>query len=88
MKQISLIVTILLFSLTAQTQIITDGLIGYWPFNGNAKDESISMNDGIVSGASLTTDRFGAPNSAYSFDGMEIISILVMIVPYFHQVFQ
>ena len=48
----------------------TNGLQGYWPFNGNANDESGNGNNGTVNGASLTTDRLGTPNSAYSFDGI------------------
>jgi hypothetical protein len=46
----------------------TNGLVGYWPFNGNANDESGNGLNGIVTGASLTTDRNGAANSAYNFD--------------------
>jgi hypothetical protein len=49
--------------------LTSDGLVAYWPFNGNANDESGSSNHGTVYGASLTTDRCGRPNSAYSFDG-------------------
>jgi hypothetical protein len=41
----------------------------YYPFNGNANDESDNSNDGTVSGATLTTDRFGNADKAYSFDG-------------------
>jgi hypothetical protein len=37
------------------------------PFNGNANDISGNGNNGIVNGATLTTDRFGNPNSAYAF---------------------
>jgi hypothetical protein len=48
----------------------TSGLVGYWPFNGNANDESGNGNNGTVNGATLTTDRFGAVNKAYSFDGV------------------
>ncbi|MBI4648712.1 MAG: VCBS repeat-containing protein, partial [Bacteroidia bacterium] len=44
-------------------------LVAYYPFNGNANDESGNGNDGTVNGATLTTDRFGNANSAYSFDG-------------------
>ena len=44
------------------------GLILYYPFNGNANDAAGSDN-GVVHGATLTTDRFGNPNSAYSFNG-------------------
>ena len=42
----------------------TNGLVGYWPFNGNANDESGNGNNGTVNGATLTTDRFGNSNSA------------------------
>jgi hypothetical protein len=46
------------------------GLVGYWPFCGNANDASGNGNNGTVNGATLTTDRFGNANSAYSFDGV------------------
>jgi hypothetical protein len=49
----------------------TNGLVGWWPFNGNANDESGNGNNGTVNGATLTNDRFGNPNSAYSFDGVD-----------------
>jgi hypothetical protein len=50
-------------------QAVTNGLIGYWPFNGNANDESKNSNNGKVVGATLTADRFGQKDSAYYFDG-------------------
>ena len=49
---------------------LQSGLVGYWPFCGNANDESGNGNNGTVNGATLTTDRFGSANSAYSFDGV------------------
>ncbi len=49
----------------------TDGLIAYYPFNGNADDESGNGNDGTVYGPTLTIDRFGHSNTAYSFDGTD-----------------
>lgn len=68
--------TILLMILVAfggfvNAQIPTDGLVGHWSFTGNALDESGNGNDGTVTGATLTTDRFGNENSAYSFDGVD-----------------
>lgn len=48
----------------------TNGLIGWWPFNGNANDESGNGLNGTVNGASLTLDRNGNPNRAYNFDGL------------------
>ncbi|MCH7573898.1 MAG: fibronectin type III domain-containing protein [Candidatus Marinimicrobia bacterium] len=47
------------------------GLVAWYPFNGNANDESANSNDGTVNGATLTVDRFGNANSAYSFDGVD-----------------
>ncbi|MHC1730670.1 MAG: LamG domain-containing protein [Bacteroidales bacterium] len=46
-----------------------NGLIGYYPFNGNANDESGTGNNGTVYLATLTNDRFGNVNKAYSFNG-------------------
>ena len=53
----------------------SNDLVGWWPFTGNAVDSSGNGNDGTVNGATLSTDRFGAANSAYSFDGNDWISI-------------
>ena len=50
---------------------LRNGLVGYWPFCGNANDASGNSNNGTVNGAVLTTDRFGNPSSAYSFDGVD-----------------
>lgn len=45
-------------------------LVAYYPFNGNANDESGNGNHGVINGAMLTVDRFGNPNSAMRFDGI------------------
>lgn len=69
----SLITIIVVLSLTTFAQVPNyvpiNGLVGYWPFTGNATDQSPNLNNGSVSGASLTTDRFGSLNSAYNFNG-------------------
>ena len=49
------------------------GLVAYYPFNGNAKDESGNGNDGEVKGATLTTDQNNKANSAYRFNGKDNI---------------
>jgi len=59
---------IVIVALSAIGQVPANGLVGYWPFNGNADDASGNGNHGTVSGATLTTDRFGNANSAYSFN--------------------
>jgi hypothetical protein len=47
-----------------------DGLVAYYPFNGNPNDESGHHNDGISHNLSLTSDRFGNRGSAFGFDGL------------------
>ena len=80
MKKHLTLFTLLLFVATGFSQVPnyvpTNGLVGYWPFNGNANDESGNNNNGTVNGATSTTDRFGVANKAYSFDGVnDLISI-------------
>ena len=43
-----------------------DGLVGWWPFNGNANDESGNGNDGTVNEAFLDIDRYNKKNSCYN----------------------
>jgi gliding motility-associated-like protein len=52
---------------------LQNGLVGYWPFCGNANDMSGNGNNGTVNGATLTSDRFGNANSAYSFSNNYIL---------------
>ena len=47
---------------------LTNGLVAYYSFSGNANDASGNGDNGTNYGAVLTQDRFGLPNSAYSFD--------------------
>jgi hypothetical protein len=58
-----------LTTLYNSTSILKNGLVAYYPFNGNANDVSGKGNNGTVFSAKLTADRFGISNSAYSFDG-------------------
>lgn len=64
-----------LFVLTAVNGFadLTNGLVAYYPFNGNANDESGNSNHGTVNGAVLTADRFGKAQMAYYFDSSAYI---------------
>lgn len=56
----------------------SSNLVHYWPFNGNLKDavaEGAIDATNIYSEATLTEDRHGNANSAYSFDGDDVMSI-------------
>ena len=54
---------------------LTKGLVAYYPFSGNANDASGNGHNGSVNNATLTTDRFGNANCAYSFNGSVGITV-------------
>jgi hypothetical protein len=58
---------------TLPAYLPSDGLVGWWPFNGNANDESGNGNNGTVNSATLTTDRFGNPTGAYNFNNSNLL---------------
>jgi len=64
---------ILLMPIIACSQIPNyvpqDGLLGWWPFTGNANDLTANNNNGVVYDAFLTSDRFSYFNRAYKFQG-------------------
>lgn len=71
MKQI-FIVTVLFCMLAGNAAAgLDNGLVMYYPFSGDATDLSGNENNGTVHGATLTSDRFGRANSAYSFNGVD-----------------
>lgn len=50
---------------------LSDGLVAYYPFNGNADDASGNEHHGGVYGAQLTRGYSGVPCTAYQFDGVD-----------------
>ena len=50
---------------------LQQGLVAWYPFDGNASDMSGNGNHGTVNGATLGTDRHGVAGKAYSFDGVD-----------------
>lgn len=65
---------LLLFCFAAENIVnaqinLNQGLIAYYPFNGNANDISGNAINGNVSSASSTTDSKGINNAAYDFNG-------------------
>lgn len=48
-----------------------EGMVGYYPFNGNVQDASGENRHGVLNGALYTKDRFGKSNAALSFDGID-----------------
>ncbi|HEY5462281.1 MAG TPA: LamG domain-containing protein [Hanamia sp.] len=63
---------LLVSSLQSFSQVnLNAGLMAYYPFSGNANDASGNGNNPIFNNATLTPDRLGNPNSAYSFNGTD-----------------
>lgn len=50
---------------------LDSGLVAFYPFNGNAVDESSNSYDGTIQGAVLTHDRLGSTGKAYKLDGVD-----------------
>lgn len=77
MKALCFLITALLATTTlVPAQVPTNGLVAYYPFNGNANDESGNGIDGVNYGATLTSDRFNVPGKAYSFNGSSYIGMV------------
>lgn len=63
---------ILIAAISVLAQIPTDGLVAYFPFNGNYNDESgngLVLSSEYAESPVLTTDRFDSANNAYEFGG-------------------
>ncbi len=71
MKYFSFILLSFCFASVSFAQMPTNGLVSYYLFNGNANDQNGGKNNGTVQGATLTADRFGNANAAYSFNGKD-----------------
>jgi hypothetical protein len=74
MRKTAAVVMVCLFVILtagAASAALIDDLVAYYPFNGNANDESGSGNNGAVHGAVLSEDRYGKPDKAYSFNGTD-----------------
>ncbi len=86
MKRLLLLITICISFVSfsqVPNYVPTNGLVGWWGFNGNANDESGNGNNGTINGAALTSDRNAVINSAFSFDGIDdYISFNTANLPY------
>ena len=64
--------TLLYANAQVPSYVPTNGLVGWWGFNGNANDE-LGSSTPVLNNASLTTDRYGITNSAYYFNNSNVI---------------
>jgi formylglycine-generating enzyme required for sulfatase activity len=69
----------------AQPVFLTQGLIAYYPFDGNALDMSGNGRNGTVTDAKPTTDRLGLKAKALSFDGRES-HVRIALIPDMNEV--
>ena len=58
-------------STTSNNINLNQGLVAYYPFNGNANDESGNKLNGVISNSvTFSSDAAGKPKSAVTFDGV------------------
>jgi hypothetical protein len=78
MKQLLTLLFIGIASLYAQTvpsYVPTNGLVGWWPFNGNANDESGNGHHGVTTNISYDTNRYGTLNSTLLLNGSGFVEL-------------
>ncbi len=67
---VSVCLVFVVFSTAISVADLTDGLVGYWPLDGDGADTSGNGLDGTINGnVTPVEDRFGNPNSALQFPG-------------------
>ena len=73
MKKIIFLLLIITNTINAQvpSYVPANGLVGYWPFNGNANDESGNGNNGTIFNATATENRFNVTGNALLFNGVD-----------------
>ena len=59
------------------THVPLDGLVSWYPFNGDANDQSENDNHGIINGAVLVSDRYNIEEAALDFNNDSHIEIPV-----------
>ena len=70
-KMVGVWVVVLALNFNSYAQdFLTNGLVAYYPFDGDARD-LVGTNNGTPTGVVLSQDRFGRTNSAYTFQGLE-----------------
>jgi gliding motility-associated-like protein len=69
----SVLLLLLVLMTPAKSQInLSQGLVAYYPFNGNANDASGNNHNGVFqNGTQLGVDRFGVANAACLLDGVD-----------------
>jgi hypothetical protein len=68
------VLTAALFGVGCASSPLNKGLVAYYPFNGNAKDESVNRNDGDVFGVKVAKDRHET-GQAFAFGGEEYVHL-------------
>ena len=88
-RTLALLIAGIGLAFTAHSQsFVTNGLVAYYPFNGNAADASGNGNDGtFVPGTSssgapeLTSNHLGVANAAFSFNSGSYVFAVVTNLP-------
>lgn len=70
MKKLLYTIFFLHLTVFSHAQLVTNGLLAYYPFSGNAGDSSGHYLDGAIHGNPvMTSDKLGHTNGAYFFNG-------------------
>ena len=56
---------------STEPAFVSDGLVAYYPFNGDAKDVTTNNYHGLIEGPTPSANRFGQLSRAITFDGAD-----------------
>ena len=83
MKNYYFLIAFLIFNISVSAQISPDGLLAYYPFDGDVLDHSLNSNDGLMFGGTFEEDQAGNQNSALLLNGVdEFVDLSVFATPF------
>src|SRR5882724_8725482 len=72
MRHFSVTMILLFFACTGFSQVnLSQGLVAWYPLNGNGNDASGNNINGTLNNVTLTTDRNGVFGKAFYFNGQD-----------------
>ena len=74
-RRLTLSLILTMFMSVSSSVFAQGSLVALYTFDGNANDASGNNHHGTIHGATLASDRFGSPNSAFAFDGNDWIEV-------------
>ena len=79
---VMIMVLALLFGMAyiSEAQVVTDGLVAYWPMDGGSAADTWGGHDGTIFGGPQTVAGLNGVNEALDFDGVDDYMVSMIIL--------